>query len=163
MKKRLTDVYDEAFVNIIEDLVDHYLVVELENCKHHIQTSRLQHCLSVSYYCYRLAKRFGWDYVSVARAGVLHDFYHYDETSEDKIEGLKHLRSHPFLALKNAQAHFELNPKEKDIIVKHMWPITLRLPKYKETWLIVGVDKYCAVREFFNLQRKIISSRQVLV
>ena len=33
--------------------------------------------------------------------------------------------------------------KEKDIIEKHMWPLTLRqVPKYKESFLVSFVDKY---------------------
>jgi hypothetical protein len=28
-----------------------------------------------------------------------------------------------------------------------MWPMTLSIPKYKETFVIVLVDKYCAILE----------------
>ena len=161
INKRLTEVYDEDFLDSIEGLVDHGLVIELARCQHHIQTSRFQHCVSVSYYCYRIAKRFDWDYKSAARAGLLHDFYHYDINSKERVGGMKHLRSHPHLALKNAKENFELNYLETDIISKHMWPITLKLPKYKETWLIVGVDKFCALLEFFKIQRNIIISRRL--
>ncbi|MCL1950423.1 MAG: HD domain-containing protein [Turicibacter sp.] len=163
IEKRLKDIYDEEFVDIVEDLLDHVLVIGLEDCRHHIKTSRLQHCLGVSYRCYRICKRFGWDYVSAARAGVLHDFYHYDSETdhEDKVVGLRHLRTHPQLALKNARDHFELNPVEIDIIAKHMWPITFMPPRYKESWLIVAVDKYCAIIEFFRIHRKIAHRRHI--
>ena len=37
---------------------------------------------------------------------------------------------------------------EKDIIAKHMWPLTLRkVPKYKESFLISFVDKYTSTSE----------------
>ena len=39
--------------------------------------------------------------------------------------------------------------KEKDMIIKHMWPVTLAVPKYKETFIITLVDKYFAVAEAF--------------
>jgi uncharacterized protein len=36
---------------------------------------------------------------------------------------------------------------ERDIIEKHMWPLTLKLPKYKEALIVSFVDKYCAFME----------------
>ena len=41
----------------------------------------------------------------------------------------------------------DLTEKEQDIILKHMWPVTLILPKYKESFIITFVDKYCAIQE----------------
>lgn len=35
----------------------------------------------------------------------------------------------PKSALQNAEKEFLLNDKEKDIILKHMWPVTLPFPK----------------------------------
>ena len=35
------------------------------------------------------------------------------------------------------------------MIIKHMWPVTLAMPKYKETFIITLVDKYFAVAEAF--------------
>jgi uncharacterized protein len=50
---------------------------------------------------------------------------------------------------------------ERDIILKHMFPITRELPRYKETYVIVLVDKYCAVAEhvFYRLSR-VLSHRK---
>ena len=28
-----------------------------------------------------------------------------------------------------------------------MWPLTIKLPKYKESYIITFVDKYCALQE----------------
>ena len=39
---------------------------------------------------------------------------------------------------------------EKDIISKHMWPVTFSAPKYLESYTITFVDKYCAVKELIN-------------
>ena len=33
------------------------------------------------------------------------------------------------------------------MIVKHMWPLTVRLPKYAESYVIVAIDKYSAAVE----------------
>ena len=40
--------------------------------------------------------------------------------------------------------------EEKDIILKHMWPVTIKLPKYKESYIVSSVDKYCALAESLN-------------
>ena len=45
---------------------------------------------------------------------------------------------------------FDLNDMEKDIIVKHMWPLTIVPPKFKESYIVTLVDKYCATKEFFK-------------
>ncbi len=42
---------------------------------------------------------------------------------------------------------------EKDIIKKHMWPMTAVPPKYKESFIVTCVDKYCATIEFFKYLR----------
>jgi uncharacterized protein len=59
-----------------------------------------------------------------------------------------HSRHHSAIALKNAKGITEVNAIEEDMIAKHMWPMTLKLPKYRETYVITVIDKYCAVLEF---------------
>ena len=48
----------------------------------------------------------------------------------------------------------DLGGKVKDVIVKHMWPLTVKLPKYKESYIVTFVDKYCATVEFFKYLNK---------
>ena len=45
---------------------------------------------------------------------------------------------------------FELNEIEQDIILKHMWPLTVKLPKYKESYIITLADKYATYLENKN-------------
>ena len=33
--------------------------------------------------------------------------------------------------------------------MKHMWPVTLALPRYKESYLVILADKWCALTEVF--------------
>ena len=62
----------------------------------------------------------------------------------------KHGFTHPKVALDNAVKYFNLNNIEKDIIEKHMWPLTIRkVPKYKESVIVTMVDKYCSTQETF--------------
>lgn len=42
---------------------------------------------------------------------------------------------------------FDLNDMEKDIIINHMWPVTIKLPRTKEAFILTLVDKYCATYE----------------
>ena len=116
----------------------------------HGNTSCLKHSLAVSYISYRVAKKLNLDYKAVARAGLLHDFFLYDWHLAPKQRKLlaKHGFTHPQRALENALKYFELTSKEKDIILKHMWPLTLRtIPRYKESFLVCFIDKYISSTE----------------
>lgn len=135
------------FELIISDLINNETVQKMKNFRQHYETSCFEHCKMVAYYCYLLCKKYNLDYVSATRAAMLHDLFLYDwRLREDGRKGL-HAFTHPKTALENASKLFILNEKEKDIILKHMWPITIKLPKYKESYIITLVDKYCALQE----------------
>lgn len=36
------------------------------------------------------------------------------------------------------------------MIIKHMWPITIKPPKYKEGFVLTIADKVCASKEILN-------------
>ncbi|MCI9000817.1 MAG: HD family phosphohydrolase [Clostridia bacterium] len=139
---------------IIQDLVSNETVQKMKLYKQHYDTSCFEHCKNVAYYSYLLCKKYHLDYVSVARAGMLHDLFLYDwRLRQDGRKGL-HAFTHPKTALTNATKLFTLNKKEKDIILKHMWPVTFfHFPKYKESYIITLVDKYCAIQESINAYR----------
>lgn len=58
---------------------------------------------------------------------------------------------HPKIAFFNAVELFPLNDREADMIVNHMFPVTPHLPRYRETWIIQFVDKFCALGELSQL------------
>ncbi len=140
----------------VEELLSIEAVKKLDDFTQHLNTSRLEHSVSVSYYSFLICKKFGWDCVSAARAGLLHDLYHYDWRLEKQPEG-NHAYAHPLVALRNAKLVTELNRIESDAIVKHMWPLTLRFPRYKESYAVTLADKYCASMEFITQINKKIS------
>ena len=137
----------DEFFYIVKDILESEPVQKLKLYKHHYGFTRLEHCLSVSYKSYLICKFLHLDYKSIARAGLLHDLFFYDcETKA--IRPKHHVWTHPKVALDNAEKLFNLNKKERDIILKHMWPVTLVPPKYIESFIITLVDKYCAFKEW---------------
>ena len=57
---------------------------------------------------------------------------------------------HPAIALNNALKYYDLNEIQKDIIVKHMFPVTKSFPSYKESWLVTLVDKTVSAYEMLK-------------
>lgn len=148
---------DNEFLNIIKVILNNDTVQSLQTFKHHYGSNRLEHSISVAYYSYKVCKFLNLDYVSVARAGLLHDLFLYDcENTETRPK--YHLWKHPKIALKNAEKSFDLNDKEKDIILKHMWPITFSPPRYFESFVITCIDKYCSFREWNNYSQFVVWS-----
>lgn len=89
----------------------------------------------------------------LVRGALLHDYFLYD-WHNTKLEGGKlHGFYHPGIALKNAKKDYSLTDREKDIIKKHMWPLTLYIPKYKESWVVTMADKYCSTLETLKIRR----------
>lgn len=141
---------DEEYLECIRDIIEHEVVAEMKKFIQHGNESCLEHCRHVSYISYLVCKRLGLDYRSAARGGLLHDFFLYDWHIEKPPIGI-HGFIHPFIAFENARDYFHLNDREKDIITKHMWPLTLRLPRYKETFIVLMADKYCTLTEVTNI------------
>lgn len=140
---------EEDYEKCIRDLIRHERVGSMRNFIQHGGINCLEHSLYVSYSSYRICRRLGLDYRSAARGGLLHDFFLYDWHTGKPHKGL-HGFIHPYIALQNAKRYFDLNDREKDIIRKHMWPLTLSLPRYRESFVVLLADKYCAAMEIAN-------------
>ena len=103
-----------------------------------------------------LRKGMDIDYHSLIRGSFLHDLFYYD-WRKDKISSKHHLIRHPVTALNNAEKEFTLNDTEKDIILNHMWPITItKIPKTREGWLVSRMDKKATMIEFFNKRKSLL-------
>jgi len=145
IEKKIEEISE--FNEIIEDIINNETVLKMKNFRQHFDTSCYEHCYMASYYCYKICKLFHLDYKSAARAGMLHDFFLYDWRKPNSSGGL-HAFKHGKIAYENAKKLFELNDVEKDMIIKHMWPVTFfSFPKYPETLILTLVDKYCALEE----------------
>lgn len=77
-------------------------------------------------------------------------FYMTGEKKEIGNRSGFHAFTHGKTAYENASKIFELNKIEKDMIIKHMWPVTISFPRYLETLILTFVDKYYATRESFE-------------
>lgn len=163
MKKCDKWTQNKDFIRITKDLLTNEKVKEMKKYRQHYDISTYEHCLNVAYISYRICKKLNWDYKSMARAAMLHDLFLYDwRKSKEKLhlDGY-HAFVHPKIALQNALKVCDLNDIEKDIIIKHMWPVTLALPRYKETYIITLIDKYSAICESFSYYKKWICSKRL--
>ena len=149
MKESLTKDIEE-FNMIIYDLANHPTVQKMKLYRQHYDTNCFDHCYNVAFYSYLICKKLNLDYISVSRAGMLHDLFLYDWRKKQPEHKRFHGFRHPRIALNNASKLFDLNEKEKDIILKHMWQITIIPPKYIQGYIITLTDKYCALEESYN-------------
>ncbi|MCR5339346.1 MAG: HD domain-containing protein [Lachnospiraceae bacterium] len=93
----------------------------------------------------------------LVRGALLHDYFGYDW--HGKKVGLyeiihfykMHGFTHPGTALKNAERDFDLNNRQRDIIKKHMWPLTIKPPACREAWIVTMADKYCSLMETLRI------------
>ena len=154
---------DKEYMEIVKDIINNETVAEMKKYRQHYDINTFEHCLNVSYISYRICKKLKLDYKSMARGAMLHDLFLYDWRNSKKQLNLDgyHAFVHPKIALENASKLYNLNDKEKDIIVKHMWPVTSALPKYKETYIITLVDKYSALQESAQYYRNRIESKKL--
>lgn len=153
MKQYIEDLIkkDNEFNDIIHPLIENKTVQEMKNFRQHYETTCFDHCLTAAYYCYCICKKYHLDYKSATRAAMLHDLFLYDWRKRQPGRKGLHAFTHGKTACENACKLFDLNDKEKDIIIKHMWPVTIAFPKSFEGFILTFVDKYCAMSESFEI------------
>jgi len=141
-----TDMTD--FKNICKDIIKHPEYQKLKDIKHH-DKDIYTHNLKVAWISYLTAKRLKLHVSEMVRGALLHDFFFYDwRVKGAKDEFFPHGFTHPFVSRKNAEKVFgHLTPIEKDIIMKHMWPLTVIPPRYPESFLVSLIDKLVASKE----------------
>ncbi|KFZ26589.1 MAG: hypothetical protein KQ78_01178 [Candidatus Izimaplasma bacterium HR2] len=140
----------------VSDLIETKIVQSMDQYIQHGEITCLDHCKNVSLKSYKVCKFLNLDYKSASRGALLHDFFLYDWHIPGSHVGLHGFR-HSKISLNNAEKHFELNKKEKDIILTHMWPLTLRFPKYKESFVVSIVDKFCSSKEtLYHMYKRFI-------
>ena len=120
----------------------------------HGNTSVMKHCISVAYVSLMIAKKLHIkvDRKALVRGALLHDYFLYDWHEKDgghRLHGFFHAER----ALHNARRDFNLNFIERDIIRKHMFPLNITPPKFRESWIVTWADKLCAAEETTRVLR----------
>lgn len=129
---------------------------EMDQNIQHGKTTTKEHVMNVANISMKLgnALKIRYSKRELVRGALLHDYFLYDwheeATEENGRPKSLHGFRHPRIALKNAEEDYELSKKEREIIQKHMWPLTVtQVPRCREAWLVVAADKVAAVSEFF--------------
>ena len=140
-----------SFDNIANSIINTKRFKDLKKEQHHGLT-RYIHVIRVSKFTYKITKFLKMDYVSATRAALLHDYF-----TENDFKGINTFKKcivHPKVALKNAKEEFVINDIEKNAIISHMFPLSLKTPKYKESWVLTIVDKSVATYELTKYKFK---------
>ena len=137
---------DQNFLSTVSDILEHDEFLKTKDIVHH-GMNRYDHSVKVAYYSYKMAKVFNLDEKEVARGALLHDFFLENQGELSFIEKQKLIVSHPKNAYENAAKYFDINEKQKDMILSHMWPFSPRIPRYLESWIVDLADDYVSINE----------------
>lgn len=116
-----------------------------------------RHTMDVARYSLFISRklRIRCDTQALIRGALLHDYFLYDWHDKEHINIARlHGFRHPQIALANAEKEYELTEREKDIIAKHMWPLTVVPPACREAWIVTAADKYCSFMETVRLHKR---------
>lgn len=143
LKKHASDILDSDNFN---------------STKRHLQHGSMtvhKHCMDVAIYSLLLNKKLGLkcNKHDLIRGALLHDYFLYDWHDKEYLSQRKRLHGfwHPGIALRNAEKEYELNNRQREIIRKHMWPLTVVPPTCREAWVVTAADKYCSLMETVGL------------
>lgn len=151
---------DAEYVTIVEDLIYHEELLQMEEITHHRFTTRLEHSIRVSYTSFKIAQKWNLDARATARAGLLHDFFLEDRDSVAALNIGSHADAHPKIACENACRITQISELERDIILKHMFLVSrCGVPRYKESFVVTYVDKYIAIQEVTVPLKGILGNR----
>lgn len=162
-KARLCRVY-EQYKRIRRLLREHGEdILESENFRStraHIQHGTVtvhNHCMDVARYSLLLNKKLGigCNKHDLIRGALLHDYFLYDWHDKEYLAYRQRLHGfhHPATALRNAEKEYQLNDIQREIIRKHMWPLSVIPPTCREAWVVTAADKYCSLMETVGVHK----------
>ena len=147
---------DNEFLKLIRPIVKHPNYKSMKKYNHHKTFSTYYHSIKVAYlsYCYAKKHKSKVDIASLVRGALLHDYYLYDWHTKDKRHKW-HGYKHPKFSYINAVRDFkDINEVEKDIILHHMFPLTLSIPKTRAGWIVCYCDKKATFSDYKKKKKK---------
>ena len=152
---QLSDTERQHLTAILAQYDQHPEVQRMREFIQHGDVTVFDHCIAVAEYSCRIAEflHLSVNRKVLIRGALLHDYFLYDWHNPDNGHRL-HGFSHPYTSLKNAKRDYSITKREADIIVKHMFPLTIVPPQTKEAWIVCLADKICAGEETIKGIRK---------
>lgn len=139
-----------AFRRNVMQVLGQARVRDMQAFTQHGDTSCLLHCVAVAYYSHRVAVfagvscRFASRNCCAARCCTIISCM----TGTIRTRRTTCMDSGiPGFALRNAEKDFELTRVERNIIARHMFPLTPKPPTCREAVLVSLVDKACSLYE----------------
>ena len=147
--KKNNKLFQEMIAFYGKDILSSPNMIKSQGFYQHGSVSVYEHSLQVANCCLYLAEKFNIniDKRTLVRGALLHDYFLYDWHNDDGGTHKWHGFTHAKTALRNANKEFRLNKKEQNMILSHMFPLNMILPKYKESVILTIADKICALRE----------------
>ena len=156
---------------IVKDILKHDEFQKRKLFNHHHDMSVWDHSILVSFKSYMAARYYSADPRVCAIAGLLHDFYTQAWLMNDELAKLEdgkyvqkvgvrqplfkmHGFTHAGDAAENYVRFFPELEDEKitNCIKRHMFPLNIVPPRYKEGFIITGIDKLNSVRELPSIK-----------
>ena len=141
--------YENEFLSYVNEIINSEEFKKRKKYEHHENESVYEHSLKVAYSSYLYAKKHNLNKRDISIGGILHDFYYkpWKESKEKKPLFKKHGFVHAKEARDNAYKYFPnlMNDRIENIILRHMFPLNIRPPKYKEAWIVSLMDKKCSL------------------
>lgn len=171
--QEINSPYFDEWFNIVEPLL---LCEELQKrklFKHH-KKSVWDHLISVSFKSYKYSLKFSCDSRVCAIGGLLHDFYPYAWQYSEELESFdshyldrlkkkeslfkKHGFTHAKEAYDNYLKYFKKfeDKKISNCIIRHMFPLNIIPPRYKESWIVTFADKVDSFKDTIYIFSAII-------
>lgn len=166
----LHPLFDSWFL-IVEDILLNDEFQKRKLFMHHHNMSVWDHSILVSFNSFIFGRYFNADIRICAIAGLLHDFYSQAWLSTPVLEHLENgkytilmkqkkslFKMHGFVHAADATRNYvkffpELeNKKITNAIKRHMFPLNIIPPRYKEGFIITIIDKWNSVHELPSIR-----------
>ena len=162
--------YFNEWYEIVKEILNSDEFQNRQYFPHHHYYSVWDHSIIVSFRSFLIAKRLRINPRNCAIAGLLHDFYEVAFIYSAELEALsekyvkdtnqhkKLFKKHGFTHAKQAAENYTkffpdlVNAQITNAIKRHMFPLNIIPPRFKEGWIITYVDKRNSLGEIMYIK-----------